>query len=54
MTGFPCGAHDEDLATQSMRSALAKSGGQAQFPPPVPVQKQRLTAHERFLFSFSR
>jgi hypothetical protein len=26
MTGFPCGAHDVDLATQYMRSALAKSG----------------------------
>jgi hypothetical protein len=55
MTGFPCGTHDEDLAAQyNMRSALAKSGGQAQFPPPVPVQKQRLTTHERFLFSFAR
>jgi hypothetical protein len=52
--GFPCGACDDDLATQYTLLALAKSGGRTQFPASVPVQKQRLTTLECLPISFSR
>jgi len=49
MTGFPCGARDEEQAIHYTRSAYPKSGGQTEFPAPVPVKKKRLPTHEFLL-----
>ena len=54
MTGVPCGAHGQEQATDSMRSAFAKSGGQTQLPATVSVPMKRLPTREFLLVSFSR
>lgn len=40
------GAHDEDHATHYTPSAFPKSGGQTQFPVPVPVLQKKLPTHK--------